>query len=57
MIKCTKTTSGKHYWHSTAKNYNDGKYGKWLEGHIFVLADRYCLACDLIDDKFLNQKE
>ncbi len=50
-MKCTKTTSGKHYWNPTGKDIDSDKSGKWLDGRIFVLADRYCLACGIIDDK------
>jgi len=57
MKKCPKTTSGKHYWNPTTKAYPDGKQGKWLEGTIFVRADRVCLACGLIDDKLKKEGE
>ena len=52
MKKCSKTTSGEHYWHSTPKErFNlKGERGLWLDGEIFVKAIRKCLACGLIDD-------
>ena len=51
MKQCPKTTSGKHYWHTLVKSFDEGKHGKWLEGEIFVRADRECLSCRIIDDK------